>query len=99
MGTKIARKLLFNQIIRRLMETVVKYWAVWRVGSNNKLLCIEGKGCLRECVRFVEPRMAGAYAILPYEPIAEPQEADPCKGCDLTDTTDCYFCGRDPELI
>lgn len=53
-----------------MMDTICKYWAVWRVGSNNNLLCIEGKGTLEECVRFVEPRQQGAYAILPYEPLA-----------------------------
>lgn len=52
------------------MDTLYKTWCVWRLSSDNKLLCIEVKGTLGECVRFVEPRRLGAYAITPYEPLA-----------------------------
>lgn len=52
-----------------MMETMHDLWAVWYVSQANQLLYIEGKGTLEECVRFVEPRQPGAYAILPYEPL------------------------------
>ena len=81
------------------METMYPLWAVWRISSTNGLLCIEWKGSLEECVRLVEPRMLGAYAIMPYKPLTDIDEADPCDDCELADSEECYFCGRDPELI
>lgn len=54
-----------------MIETMYKMWAVWYVNGDNKLSHIEGKGSLEECVRFVEPRLEGAYVIMPYTPLTE----------------------------
>lgn len=81
------------------METMHKMWAVWYVDSAQKLLYIEGKGSLEECVKFVEPRQEGAYAIMPYTPLTDLEDADTCENCELADTSECYFCGQDPEMI
>lgn len=51
------------------METIQPLWCVWYVSQSNKLLHVEHKGALLDCVRFVEPRLHGAYAILPYDPL------------------------------
>lgn len=51
------------------MDAIQELWAVWYVGSDNKLLYIEGKGTLEECVLYVEPRQHGSYAILPFDPL------------------------------
>jgi hypothetical protein len=49
------------------MDTIYRGWAVWYVSSQNELLYVEYVGTLENCVRFVEPRQCGVYAILPYE--------------------------------
>lgn len=49
------------------MDTIYKEWAVWFVSTQNELLNIEYISTLEDCVRFVEPRQYGVYAILPYE--------------------------------
>lgn len=49
------------------MNTLCKQWCVRLVGGSNHLLQVEFIGKLEECVRFVEPRCHGRYAILPHE--------------------------------
>lgn len=58
------------------MDTLYKLWAVWYVSPTNGHLYIEGKGSLEECVRFVESRMLGEYAIMPYEPLFDMDNAE-----------------------
>ena len=53
------------------MDTLAKQWCVWLIGRKNHLLSIEFVGGLEECVRFVEPRCYGYYAIMPYDAPAE----------------------------
>lgn len=47
------------------MDTLVKKWQVWAVTDSHKLIHPAFEGSIENCVRFVEPRLAGAYAILP----------------------------------
>ena len=75
------------------MATLYKKWSVLYISSEQKILGEEFYGTLEECVRFVEPRCYGYYAIKPK------QETNPCDGCELSDTIECKFCGQDPELI
>jgi len=49
------------------MDTIAKQWCVWLIGSSRQLLNIEFIGSIDDCVRFVDPRCYGYYAILPYE--------------------------------
>lgn len=75
------------------METLYKKWSVLYISSEQKILSEEFSGTLEECVRFVEPRRYGCYAIKPKE------ETDPCDGCELLNSLECKFCGEDPEQI
>lgn len=52
-----------------MMNTLYKTWCVWSVVGKGLLLDIQKKGTLEECVRFVEPRLLGAFVIMPYEPL------------------------------
>lgn len=49
------------------MDTLAKQWCVWLISSSHQLLNIELIGSIEDCVRFVEPRLYGYYAIMPYE--------------------------------
>lgn len=49
------------------METISEKWCVWLIGSSRQLLNIEYVGSLDDCVRFVDPRCYGYYAIMPYD--------------------------------
>lgn len=49
------------------MDTIYEMWAVWYLTPANKLAGIEYLGTLQECVNFVQPRLYGCWAILPYD--------------------------------
>lgn len=53
------------------METIAKQWCVWLIDSSNKLLNIEYKGSLEDCVVFVEISTYGYYGIMPYDAPAD----------------------------
>ena len=48
-----------------MMDTLTKRWCVWSVSSSNHLMRVEFIGNLEECVRFVDPKCHGCYAIIP----------------------------------
>lgn len=47
------------------METMYKEWSVMYISREQKLISEEFTGTLEECVRFVEPRCYGYFAIKP----------------------------------
>lgn len=50
------------------MDTLYSRWAVWSLTSQGALMRREFIGSIEACIRFVEPRQYGSWAILPYDP-------------------------------
>lgn len=50
------------------MDTLYSQWAAWSLTLSGALIRREFTGSIEACIRFVEPRRYGSWAILPYDP-------------------------------
>lgn len=64
------------------METLYKKWRVLYISREQKILSEEFSGTLEECVRFIEPRCYGFYAIMPKDAVGK------CNGCEYSNSTE-----------
>lgn len=47
------------------MDTITQLWQVWYVTADRHLLYCDFTATLVECVRVIEARQQGAWAIIP----------------------------------